>query len=232
MNGKVTKKRSAAELFFAALGALVLMSTFVFKEVLLEPLKDAMNKSSAAISAFEEGSNLVRIADEVHAMRAPQDMSAPEGFYGEHYLQRQIILWAATGLGSLRSELGKRLEDGLSKQVIYASSLKDLSDRNEHIQSTLENCHSSLSEKGDFISDERQMKDLEDEVKKCVGDIQVQFGKTLGQTVEFKGQVEAHEWTVAFYTYVTWTLFGVGLTLAVIGKIFHIPGMDSVAGGE
>ena len=65
----------------------------------------------------------------------------------------------------------------------------------------------------------------------ALGTVQSDFGFTLGQTVELRAQVDAQEWKVTLYTYVTWILFGVGLSLALIGKIFRIPGTESVGEG-
>jgi hypothetical protein len=228
MTGIMARKRSTREVAFATLGALVLMSTFVFKEVLLEPLKEAMSRTSVAIAEFDDASNIVSIADQIQDLSAAQLANAAETVPGMRLQRRILALWGSIGVGVLRYELSRRLEEGLSKRVIYKGSFDQLSDRNRVIKEELDDCHSLIKETQDSIDNETQVRGLEEKVERCRQQVQTDFGVTLGQTIELRAQVDHYEWRVTLYTYVTWMLFGAGLSLALAGKIFHISGVESV----
>ena len=57
----------------------------------------------------------------------------------------------------------------MSKRVIYQVSLKELSDRNQHMRTEREVCQNLISEKESSITDERQIQDLEEDAQRCPG---------------------------------------------------------------
>jgi hypothetical protein len=225
MNDKKTskthqrQKRDKREILYSILGALVLLGGFVFKEVLLDPLKEGLADARSLIAQYELTSDITQIGglSDFSPPEVPDDQS---GVILDRILDEDERQQAAY-------KISKHLEEELPKDIVDSKLLKQLSEASDKVAKSVgfekgRSMYLMLSMAAD-LKDERIARKRQEATADELSEVRK-------QVVMIDESVKGQKWKVNLYTYCTWILFGVGLTLAVIGRIFHIPGLESAGG--
>jgi hypothetical protein len=213
-------KRDKREILFSILGASILFGTFVFKEVLLDPLKEGMSEARTLIAQYE-------LTSDVLQMGGSADFSPPEKPDDESDATLNRIS-DEDDKQEAAYKVSKNLEQELPKEIVGAKLMTQLSQANDKVFKSVQ--FEKTRAVYLWLSLQADPKD-EKIARKRQQATASQLSDVRDQVVLIKESIQAHKWKVTLYTYCTWTLFAIGLTLAVIGKIFHIPGLESAAGG-
>jgi hypothetical protein len=244
-------KRHSKEVVFAVLGALLLLGTFVIKDVLLDTLKESVGIAQTTISNFQQYRRYQGLVDQV---RDAEIERYTETVNEEFVLRKCATADALNSVYQSDKTESENLSATLSKTKLFRPErldalqkwMKDLDDDLASSNSTVDYLDKvteqliNLPSWDDMLHPANQANHRQEVIENASETINRAFivQKKIRNDLDksgvilhlFEQDLEAKEWWVNFYTNCTWTLFGLGLSLAVIGKIFRIPGTDSPAG--
>jgi hypothetical protein len=235
-------KRDPKEIVFAVLGALVLMGTFVFKEMLLDTLKVSMQKASVALADYQQYRRYEQLLEHLKADNPLNDQ--PPSTLDRNFVTtrwKELFDWMELYKAN-QTEAGKLCKGLLTSNVLNPTDLKSCTDWQQQISGYLDHISEEIEGESEQIKAASGKTDMENkysqylehantalvgtEFKEGQLEIVIRNGDSL--VSQLSEDVNKKDSLVTFYTYCTWILFGLGLTLAVVGKIFRIPGVDSV----
>jgi hypothetical protein len=238
-------KRDPREIVFAVVGALVLMGTFVFKEMLLDTLKGSMQKAYVALGEYQQYRRYEQLLEHLKADNPLTDESP-------HTLGRAFVYtrwnelnnWMEIYKGN-QTEVDKLCKSLLASHLMSPSGLKSCADWQQNISGYLNHISSELNDQSEKLKGTIGQTDAQLKSSQFLDDADTALGGTRSKEGELEvvirdgdslvsqlgEEVNKKELLVTVYTYCTWILFGLGLALAVVGKIFRIPGVGSAEEG-
>ena len=236
------RNRDPREIIFAVLGALVLMGTFVFKEMLLDTLKESMQKVHVALGDYQQYRRYEQLLEQLkddNPLSDDRPRTLDRDFVNTRW--KELYNWMELYKGNL-TEADKLCKGLLASHLITPARLKSCTDWQQSISGYLNHISAEIEGVSALIQGAIGVTDIElkngqvlEQADTALGgtrfkeaqlEIVIQDGDSLVSQVG--EDVDKKEVVVTIYTYCTWILFGLGLTLAVVGKIFRVPGVDSV----
>ena len=243
---KVSKRRDIREIIFAVLGALILLGTFVFKEILLDPLKDSMSRVQTSIGDFRQYRRYMLLVETIRNDNPFTSEARPHRVDTSYVMDRwrelnelsqlyqdtqSEIVKVGKVLRSSRLVDAKKLETFTLWQTTTSNSLDQIE---QELKDLLEKTPQILADTK-LESKRKDLTDLLSGADDALETITNHAGVLEAGIRNFElffdqasDDIAAKEHRIKLYTYCTWAFFALGLALAVMGKIFHVSGVDAV----